>query len=87
MLYLTMIRFMGGWNVTCGTLKQKALRISVDRTIWRYLLITSQFTCNINVHTDNYVIYLYLDKNCTKIKQICKLTDMNTVCIKYVKWN
>ena len=35
---------------------------------------------------DSHVIYVYLDIRDTKIKQVCKLPDTNTVFILYAKW-
>ena len=39
----------------------------------------SIISINTIVHTDNHVFYVYLGINDTKVKQICKLTDTNTV--------
>ena len=47
----------------------------------------SFISININAHADNYVIYVYSGIKDTKIKQITKLTEMNTVCVHYVKLN
>jgi len=46
-------------------------------------LIAIYIGTNDNLHTDNYVICMYLGINYRKIKQICKLTYFNIVFM----WN
>ena len=43
--------------------------------------IPTVISINIKVHTDDYVIYVYLGINDTNLKQIFKLTDVNTTWV------